>query len=111
MTSYRESGGQYDYTVESRYLELGYLESRVISNWKSIPLKLIIHLYQLTMDYLELSYLETLTISNTLWGSLAYTNPAYLELIFGSTTTVIPSTQQETLQWNNLLDSDIHFSS
>ena len=27
------------YTVESRYLELGYIESRAVSNWMSFPLK------------------------------------------------------------------------
>ena len=53
-------------TVESRYLELGYLESRVLSNKKSVPLQLIVHLYQFTTGYLELGYLETLAISNTL---------------------------------------------
>ena len=37
---------RYNNTVESCYLELGNLEFRVISNWKSIPLKLTKHLYQ-----------------------------------------------------------------
>ena len=93
------------YTVEPRYVELGYPELPALSNRIGFPLDLPLFFQSFTMGYLELGYLEHPAISNCFSLSLVQIDPGYFELYYVSKKhwqTSVRKCSQGT-SWQNVL--------